>query len=247
MKISLRSFVGIKNRSAFSGLLRHRRGPGGGGGVAPSLLFLSSLLDTPIEMSVFLTIDIGDAEAYSKEREAYDRACKFLKESGAGYGLSGETPADLDDAGREMLMEVYGSDPAASSAGPAQITEPASLTVGRLEIDLNEKESPKACENFKALCTGSKGMGKESKKPLHYKGTRFHRIQSGFVAQGGDFTRGDGSGGESIWGKKFNDDKDGLKVSLSPSHLPLQIFSSCLSSAVWPYLVCSLQSVVCSL
>ena len=215
--------------------------------MAPFLLFLSSIFDTPIEMSVFLTIDIGDAEAYSKEREAYDRACKFLKESGAGYGLSGETPADLDDAGREMLMEVYGSDPAASSVGPAQVTEPASLTVGRLEIDLNEKESPKACENFKALCTGSKGMGKESKKPLHYKGTRFHRIQSGFVAQGGDFTRGDGSGGESIWGKKFNDDKDGLKVSLSPS-LPLLASPNLFQLPVICSLAVScLQFPVCSL
>jgi peptidylprolyl isomerase len=47
---------------------------------------------------------------------------------------------------------------------------------------------------------------------LHFKGCPFHRIQSGFVAQGGDVTRFDGSGGESIYGKKFNDEKDALKL-----------------------------------
>ncbi|RUP47963.1 cyclophilin-like domain-containing protein [Jimgerdemannia flammicorona] len=50
-----------------------------------------------------------------------------------------------------------------------------------------------------------------SKKPLHYLHTRLHRVVPGFVAQGGDVTRGDGSGGDSIYpGGKFNDEKPGL-------------------------------------
>jgi cyclophilin family peptidyl-prolyl cis-trans isomerase len=49
-----------------------------------------------------------------------------------------------------------------------------------------QKEAPKASENFRCLCTGEKGSGKASGKPLHYKGVRLHRVQKGFVVQGGD-------------------------------------------------------------
>ena len=65
----------------------------------------------------------------------------------------------------------------------------------RIEFLLRADVAPKTAENFRALCTGEKGVGK-SGKPLHFKGSKFHRIIPEFMLQGGDFTRGNGTGGK---------------------------------------------------
>nr|CAD7460645.1 unnamed protein product [Timema tahoe] len=89
--------------------------------------------------------------------------------------------------------------------------EVGGLPMGRVVFELFSDVCPITCENFRALCTGEKGVGKVTGKPLHYKGIIFHRVVKDFMVQGGDFSVGNGTGGESIYGGTFADENFEMK------------------------------------
>jgi peptidylprolyl isomerase len=103
-----------------------------------------------------------------------------------------------------VSSSVFGKDLEAITSKVFFDVEIGGQPAGRIIMGLFGETVPKTAENFRALCTGEKGLGKVNNKPLHYEGSKFHRVIPDFMIQGGDFTHGTGIGGESIYGGKFN-------------------------------------------
>jgi peptidylprolyl isomerase len=153
----------------------------------------------------YLVIDIGG------HRAAHDRVRDFVAATSLRYGLSSARYEDLGGSERARLAELYASDYEWSSRGRIELS-PARSEI--LEIELFSEEAPNACKNFMGLCAGNVGRAKGSNLPLHYKGSRVHRLVAGSFFQGGDFVFGNGSGGESIYGGTFKDDAKALKLPI---------------------------------
>ena len=152
---------------------------------------------------VFLDIDIAD------NRSSYKRTAQFVEASSIKYGLSSNDLNTLGGRERLSLSDLYNNDFVWKEKGPC-LSDPQRCC--RMIFELFTDDSPLACENFLTLCTGSKGKSKSSGLELSYKNSKIHRYVPNFILQGGDFVFGNGTGGESIYGKKFKDDVKGLKL-----------------------------------
>lgn len=143
---------------------------------------------------VYLDVWIGDSKQFLRDQDAYNRTRLYLDKHATSYGLPSR-PEELADWQKEILQ---GIDASQGYETPLRFEHPESLLAGRLVFELSA--SPKLAKttaNFVALCTGEKGTCKgASNRRLHYLECPIHRIAKGFIAQGGDILRGDGSGGE---------------------------------------------------
>jgi len=167
----------------------------------------------------FLDVDIDQL------RTKLETAAAFVDATDSRYGFSSKDLLALGGSEVSRIPELIESDHEWSSkhseCGGIATKPPAhgNRMVLRLFWDI----APMACENFATLCSngsllpGESGKPKpaplgESGKPLTFRKTNFHRVIPGFVCQGGDFVFQNGSGGESVFGKKFKDERAGLQL-----------------------------------
>lgn len=151
--------------------------------------FLTSMIDNVVD---YVTNDITPAKILMFALALFYILGRFVAPLN-GDPLPGAAQVPLEKASHESNPRVF-----------FDITIDGK-NVGTVVIELFANIVPQTAENFRALCTGEKGTGKMG-KPLHYKNSIFHRVIPNFMCQGGDFTNHNGTGGESIYGRKFDDE-----------------------------------------
>lgn len=166
----------------------------------------------------FLDIDIAN------HRSKLGTAAAFVDATDSRYGFSSKNFRYLGGSEIARIKDLIATDHewASKDADCGGIVTKAPTFGQRIVVKLFWDVAPLACENFATLCAnGSITPGKKPKpppvgecgKPLTYRGSTIHRVIPGFVIQGGDFVFGNGSGGESVFGKKtFKDERAGLAM-----------------------------------
>jgi len=167
---------------------------------------------------------------FSNRRSKLATAASFVNATDSRYGFSSKDLRKLGGSEVCRVKDLIETDHEWSERAKDGLEIRGPLSGNRIVIKLYWDSCPHTCENFATLCTNgntSLERNKDDKKSkpkqaplgqsgkhLTYKDSIFHRIVPEFIAQGGDFVFGNGSGGESIYsGKKtFKDERAGLQI-----------------------------------
>jgi cyclophilin family peptidyl-prolyl cis-trans isomerase len=151
-----------------------------------------------------------EAAARSAEREAGDERARAAAQQEELARQAAERQAQEAALISTSVSQIV--EPEQEKKNPLVFFEIAvdEVSIGHIEFELFADVVPKTAENFRCLCTGEMKLN-DGKTRLSFHGSVFHRIIPGFMCQGGDFTKNNGTGGESIYGAKFPDENFKLK------------------------------------
>lgn len=166
----------------------------------------------------FLDLDLN------QHRSKLATTAAFVDATDSRYGFSSKDIRQLGGSEISRIPDLMACDhewsSRAAQGGVVEIRPPAAGN--RIVVKLFWDVAPLACENFATLCANGSLLPWERKvkpapigesgKPMTYRESTVHRVIPGFIMQGGDFVFGNGSGGESIFGKKFKDERAGLAL-----------------------------------